>query len=328
MGLTVQREELDDLEPEWRELLAACACHRVFLSPTWLRTWWDVFADGRELVLLSAREGGRLVAVVPLMRDGTTLSFAGDTQICDYMDVAALDGRTDVMDAVLRSVSEESWQEMVLWGMREDSPTLAALRSSCDGLGLVASIQEEDVCPQVSLPSASGGWDQYLEGLPKKDRHELRRKLRRLPQAGEVALEVLEAPPEIEAALDDFVRLYSASRADKAAFLSGQMERFFRRIPVALAAEGLVELAFLTLGGRRAAAVLCFRSEDEVLLYNSGYDPAFSAFSVGLLSKALTLRRAIEQGKRTFDFLRGPEPYKYDLGARDLKVYRCVIRRS
>ena len=49
---------------------------------------------------------------------------------------------------------------------------------------------------------------------------------------------------------------------------------------------------------------------------------------VGLLSKALALQRAIEQGLTRFDFLRGPEPYKYDLGARDLAVHRCVIRRA
>jgi len=77
----------------------------------------------------------------------------------------------------------------------------------------------------------------------------------------------------------------------------------------------------------RAAAVLCFESEQELLLYNSGYDPAFAPLSVGFVSKALTLKRAIEEGKQRFDFLRGAEPYKYDLGAQDLKVYRLVIRR-
>ena len=324
MGLSVERETLASLEPEWRELLSGCSLRNVFLSPTWLCTWWDVFHDGRELLPLSVREGGRLVAVVPLMRDGETLSFAGDTRICDYMDVAVRPGR-NVLGAVLRSVSEEPWREMSLWGLREDSPTLAALTSHTNGLGLAVSVEEEDVCPQVRLP---GTWEEYVDGLPKKDRHELRRKLRRLPQAGEVALDVLESPVDVEAGMDDFVRLYAASRADKVAFLTEPMERFFRRISVALAGEGLLELTFLTLDGRRVAAVLCFRGEDEVLLYNSGYDPTFSPFSVGLLSKALTLRRAIEQGKRAFDFLRGPEPYKYDLGARDLKVHRAVIRRT
>jgi CelD/BcsL family acetyltransferase involved in cellulose biosynthesis len=101
-----------------------------------------------------------------------------------------------------------------------------------------------------------------------------------------------------------------------------------RRMVAAMAAEDRIELVFLTLGGVRTAAVLCFREPEETLLYNSGYDPAYAYLSVGLLSKALALRKAIEEGKKRFDFLRGPEPYKYDLGARDLAVYRCTVRRN
>jgi len=106
------------------------------------------------------------------------------------------------------------------------------------------------------------------------------------------------------------------------------MKRFFRRIVGDLSREGLIEMVFLRVGGVRTAGVLCFRSEDEVLLYNSGYDPAYSSLSVGLLSKALVLQKAIEEGRKKFDFLRGPEPYKYDLGAKDVKVYRCAVRRG
>jgi len=87
-------------------------------------------------------------------------------------------------------------------------------------------------------------------------------------------------------------------------------------------------MIFLRLGGRRVASVLCFRAGDELLLYNSGYDPLFAGLSVGLLSKALALKRAIDLGSKRFDFLRGAERYKYELGAQDLAVRRCLIRRT
>jgi CelD/BcsL family acetyltransferase involved in cellulose biosynthesis len=181
------------------------------------------------------------------------------------------------------------------------------------------------VCPGVDLP---GDWETYLAGLDKKDRHELRRKLRKLSQGGEPELEVLTSPEEVTEALDDFVRQHKTSRADKETFMTPRMEAFFRRVVPALAAEGCVEMTFLRLGGVRAASVLCFRTDGELLLYNSGYEKAYAPLSVGLLSKAMALQRAIELGLRRFDFLRGPEPYKYDLGAKDRRVYRCVIRRS
>jgi CelD/BcsL family acetyltransferase involved in cellulose biosynthesis len=84
----------------------------------------------------------------------------------------------------------------------------------------------------------------------------------------------------------------------------------------------------LSVDGKNAAAVLCFDAGCTLYMYNSGYDPDYSALSVGLLSKALVLRWAIENGKTHLDFLRGNEPYKYDLGARDQNIYRLVVSRD
>ena len=324
--LAVTREELAALEPEWRELLASRpAGHAtIFQSPTWLRTWWDGFGEGRELMLLSVRDEGRLVGVVPLMREGARLSFAGDTEVCDYMDVPCTPGReAELLAALFRSLGEEPWEELSLWAVREDSPCLAALPVVTAELGLAVTSDVEDVCPQIALPA---DFEEYVSSLDKKDRHELRRKLRKLPQAGDVELEVIESPASAEAALDDFLWMMRESRADKSDFMTPQMESFFRKLVVSLAADGLIEMIFLKLAGKRTAAVLCFRAGDESLLWNSGYDPSFSQFSVGLLSKALALQRAIEQGKTRFDFLRGHERYKYELGAQDLNVHKVLIR--
>jgi CelD/BcsL family acetyltransferase involved in cellulose biosynthesis len=324
VGLTVERVEFGAVEGEWRELLAACHPAYPFLSPTWHRIWWEEFGDGKERVLLSARDGMR--AIVPLMKEAQTLKFAGDTSICDYMDLVSADeDRVALLEAVLRSLGEEPWSELEFWALRGDSPTYAALSAACERLGMTCERDVEDVCPQLDLPR---DWDEYLASLDKKDRHELRRKLRKLSQGGEPELEVLTSAADVTAALDDFVRQHKSSRSDKETFMTEQMERFFRRVVPALAEEGAVEMIFLKLGGVRAACVLCFRTDGDILLYNSGYEPAYAGLSVGLLSKALALKRAIELGMKRFDFLRGAEPYKYDLGAKDLPVYRCVIRRT
>jgi CelD/BcsL family acetyltransferase involved in cellulose biosynthesis len=326
LGLTVERVEFDAVEAEWRELHSACEPAYPFLSPTWHRIWWEEFGEGRERVLLRVPGQGKARAFVPLMRDGERLTFAGDTSICDYMDIVSSDeDRVALLEAVLRSLSEERWGTLELWALRGDSPTYAALNAACERLGLVCEREVEDVCPQLDLP---GDWEEYLAGLNKKDRHELRRKLRKLSQGGEPELEVLTSEEDVTAALDDFVRQHKSSRSDKETFMTEQMERFFRRVVPALAAEGRVEMIFLRLGGVRAACVLCFRTDGDILLYNSGYEPAYAGLSVGLLSKAMALQRAIELGLNRFDFLRGAEPYKYDLGAKDVPVYRCVVRRA
>jgi CelD/BcsL family acetyltransferase involved in cellulose biosynthesis len=326
VGYSVAREELASLEGPWRDILPASGPKAVFYSPLWLKTWWEEFADGRELMLLSVRDGQRLVGVAPLMREGERLTLAGDTNVCDYMDVVASEGCEEgVVDAILHAVSEEPWSELVLWAVPEYSPTLTILPRLAAGFGYSAEIEQEDVCPRVELPAT---FDAYVEGLDRRDRHELRRKLRRLYRSGDVLFHPSQLVSEVESHLDDFLRQHAASRQEKALFMTERMARFFRRIALTLADHNLVRLYCLEVNGVRAASVLCFNAGEELLLYNSGYDPDYASLAVGLLSKALALEQAIEQGKRWFDFLRGAEAYKYDLGGKDLAVYRCIVRRE
>jgi CelD/BcsL family acetyltransferase involved in cellulose biosynthesis len=95
-----------------------------------------------------------------------------------------------------------------------------------------------------------------------------------------------------------------------------------------LAKEGNIRLSFLDVEGIRVASTIYFDYEHEFYLYNSGYNPEYASFSVGLMLKVFCLRDGIVEGKKRFDFLRGAEPYKYDLGGHDIPISRCVIIRS
>ena len=43
--------------------------------------------------------------------------------------------------------------------------------------------------------------------------------------------------------------------------------------------------------------------------------------------KAFTIKHAIDIGKKEYNFLRGTERYKYQLGAKDRSVFDLVIHR-
>ena len=325
MRLTVRREELDALQPEWLDLLARQAEPIPFVHPVWQRVWLEAFQGDRELLLLAARDGDTLVGVAPLLREGDRLSLVGHYSICDYMDVVLDPDRPgEVLSAVLDSLLAESWSEFELRGLREASPTLAALPGLCRGANLTIEQETEAVAPHIEPPAS---WDEYQGSLPKKDRHELRRKLRRLQAQGELELRSYTAREDIEERLPRLLRFMVESRSDKAAFMSEQMGRFFHRMASTLSGEGLIKLYELELDATPVAAILCFDLGGQLYMYNSGYDPEYAQFAVGIASKALCLREAIESGHRCLDFLRGDESYKYDLGGKDRTVYRCLITR-
>jgi CelD/BcsL family acetyltransferase involved in cellulose biosynthesis len=126
----------------------------------------------------------------------------------------------------------------------------------------------------------------------------------------------------------DFFRLMRSSSTDKAEFLTPEREHFFLDIASVLAARGQLKLLFLEVDNKRVASCVCFDYGNSYFLYNSGYDPEYASLSVGLLNKALCIREAIEQGRNRFEFLRGAERYKYNLGGKDRVVHQLVARRG
>jgi len=71
-----------------------------------------------------------------------------------------------------------------------------------------------------------------------------------------------------------------------------------------------------------------FTSDDTVYFYQSGRAPRWEQESVGLVLMGLMIQRAIQQGYRAFDFLRGDDRYKHHWTSARRKTSETVIFRS
>ncbi|MBI4299620.1 MAG: GNAT family N-acetyltransferase [Chloroflexi bacterium] len=325
-ALSVRTEDIAAIEAEWREFLPATSANRVFAMPAWDRVWLDCLSHGAEPHLLSVRREGKLVGLAPLMQRGGEITFLGSADVCDYLDfIVATGHEQEVFEAILEHLEGLPWRNMHLESVPGDSPTIAQLLPLARKRGYLADCMDEDVCPRIDLP---GDWEAYLTSLTKKDRHELRRKLRRLQADGEVRYYAVDNSDDLGPDLDDFLRLYRLGRTEKVGFLTPEREAFFRRMASAMAELDCLRLRFLEVDGKRVSSVICFDHAGTISLYNSGFDPAYQSLSVGLLLKAMCVREAIASGKKVFDFLRGSEPYKYDLGGRNLTLFTCHITRT
>ena len=230
------------------------------------------------------------------------------------------------------SHGSEPWEIVDLRRLRADDPAAdaleAAFRAVVDDAGWCLLREREDVCPTVELP-VGADWDGFLAALGKKERHEVRRKLRRAEAAGEVRLAFVADPA---AAVDGFIALHQARWGADGLFPDSEGGRRSRRFLESLAAlegpGGALEIGFVTVGGRRVAAVAGFDDGTTISYYNAGADPAARDLSPGVLAVSLYLQAALARGRRAFDFLRGQEPYKYEWGARDVPVDRLLVWRT
>ena len=323
--LTAEEHTFETIAGLWSDLLPRSPRSTVFDSPSWQRVWWSHFGEGATLRLLSLPDGDA-AGIAPLTERDGVVSFLGGTDLVDYHDFITAgrpgDGFFDALVAYLGTL--ESFAALDLTSVPAGSAILEKLPVAAEAAGWRTETEQEDVAPRLALPDS---WDEYLSSLSRKNRHELRRKLRRLEGAGDVRAAEATDPRTVEEGMDDFVALVRKSAPEKAAFLTPERERFFRAAALALAEEGLTRLLFLELDGVRVASSLGFVWGGERFLYNSGYDPEHRHLAVGLLSHAVNIRNSIEEGLTGYDFMRGGESYKYHLGAEDRTIHRIVVRR-
>ncbi|MDO8672985.1 MAG: GNAT family N-acetyltransferase [Dehalococcoidia bacterium] len=270
-------------------------------------------------------EDNRTIGIVSLRLKDETLYFTGSEDLCDYMDFLPEAGKEDVVfEALLDYLEKFPSPRLELRSVKGGSPTLDGFLSLARRRDFRVTQTLEEVSPGIDLPSS---WEEYLSTLSKKDRHELRRKMRRLTETGSAHFSSVTDTAHYEQDAADFFHLLRLN-ADKDEFMTVPRQRFFNLMMRRLLDLGWLKIHFLEVDNQRVSAVACFDYGGQVLLYNSGYDPAYSYLSVGLLLKASCLKEAIELGKTRFDFLRGQEPYKYDLGGKDVPVYHLTIARE
>jgi CelD/BcsL family acetyltransferase involved in cellulose biosynthesis len=363
---TERRRVVDIPEVGWTALAARTPWATPFSGWAFQRAWWDAFGENAHeetLVVCADGAGGEPIAIVPLMHrhevepsdaltrtmirhaagpeltpvaPTATAVFFGASYHADYAtllaapeDLAA--AAEAVADHLADTTGRHPWDVVDLRRLRCGDPAADALAAAFGARemaeGWTLNVEREDVCPVVTLP-AGVDMDGYLGTLGKKERHEIRRKVRRAEAVGEIRLADSSDPlGDLEA----FIELHQKRWGELGLFPDtpggAQSRVFVRRLFELNGPDGPLRLTFLTVGGRLIAAGVHFETDDGYLYYNAGIDPDARDLSPGVVMVHAYVQRAIAAGKRRLDFLRGDEPYKYEWGALDEPIQRLLVRR-
>ena len=310
----------NEIAPVWSALAARRTPASIFLTPEWIAVARAHSTD--QAITLTA--GDPAYAVASLSRSADAIAFAGG-DLTDEQDVVAAPGHArEAASAVARWIAAERPSRVSLEFVPEDAPTLAVFDEVLSECGYLVTRERLVTSPRITL---TADFESYVQALGKKERHELRRKLRRFESAPGAGFR-WATEQERPAVLDRFFALHRLSKGEKAAFMTADAEAFFRDIADALAAAGWLRLGVVSAHGEDAAVLFAFAYGDTLALYNAAYDPALASLSLGIASHAFAVRDAIAQGFRVYDLLRGDEPYKYDLGAVDRWLGKLVAVRA
>ena len=311
--------------PTWAQIEQQ-TIYYPFQALWYLRLFAKHFSKQEHIYLLGIYEDEQLLAVGAFELADNSIVFLGtndvsDTpnlvqDITDFADLLYMPNVKQHADVIWETLfayfRQEGFFRLLPTYLREDSPSYHYLQTK-------GQVHQVETSPYIRLPSS---WEEYLANLSRKHRHELKRKIHRLEAENSYTF---EQTPITQDTFDQFIHLHRLSDPNKAKFMTPSMEKFFWDIATAEKPLWETQLFNLSLDSNLVASVMVFVNQTHILLYNSGYNPDYAHFSVGLLSKAFLIQEAIQQKKHVYDFLRGNERYKYDLGAVDLPLFSIEI---
>jgi CelD/BcsL family acetyltransferase involved in cellulose biosynthesis len=309
------------LRDEWDGLLAASASASVFLSWEWMHTWWKHLAGDRRLHLLALRRRGELVAIAPLARRSArwrrllpfpALEFLGTGSVgSDYLDLLVhRDCELPALEALAQHLADSDLV-LELPRVNRHGAHASALARHLNQSGWVHTISATDVCPYIDLTGQD--WESYLAHLGPSHRYNVRRRLRNLNRRGRVRLERAEREEQRQVAFRHLVRLHRLRWHElgrPGVFPNDALLAFHEEFTHLALQRGWLRLFVLSVDDRPVAALYGLRYGSAFHFYQSGFDPEWRKHSVGLVTMALVIRHALEEGATTFDFLRGDEAYK------------------
>lgn len=327
---------LERLQPDWNGLAAGIP----FRSWQWLFPWWQHYAAGKSLYTLAVHdEGGELVAIAPwfieVRGNDRVIQFLGSGQVCsDYLTLLAAPEQADrSIEAIAQWLasashpgnSADAWDLLDFDGIPVGDEPLERLVAALAVHGCTSTRRPALNCWRMALPST---WDAFMQGLKASHARKIRKVRRRLFDNDRGVVRVVQTAADLERGMEILVDLHQLrwnALGEPGCFSCDMFSGFLHDAARELLAAEMLQLAWLEVEGKPAAAEFLVTSPHTQYIYQGGLDPAARQHSPGHALISALFQDAIANGCGAIDFLRGDEPYKATWGAEPVATERIRV---
>ena len=286
----------------------------------WKKNWIEHFGNDYQGELIFND-----LFFAPIKIKNKVASFIGSKDLVDYNNFLTKDNFYARFESFLDKIFTLDINSLRLDSISENSFLFNVIKKNTLESKFNIAIEEEDVAPFLVLPKS---WEEYLLSLNKKRRHEIKRKIRRLEENVDFSSGDLSSISDKDEILEDFFRLHKLSSEEKNLFMNKKREKFFTDLMSDYLSKESLLYSYLKIANKTVACSISFTMNNNRYLYNSGFDPEYIKHSSGLLNHVFAIKRSIENNFNIFDFMRGNERYKYDLGGIDKKVFSIYLEKK
>ncbi|MBS3819616.1 GNAT family N-acetyltransferase [bacterium] len=315
-------------QDRWNRFLFFSGIDCVFLTHEWFESWWRSFGEDFSMEILWFEDSNhRPYGIAPLMVDRDRVCFLASKEVSDYCDFLLSpkkEERERFFENLLHYfIQNHSGKKIELLNIPQSSFTLSFLDSLSSRTPMSCSQRESEVTPVLKLPSS---YQEFLQNLDKKNRHELRRKLRRIDSLPDARTETWREPQKMAGMVSQFIQLHREGSQEKEEFWKKKgMEDFFKDLCSRFSSRGWIEGETLFKGKELLSILITFSYSGRIYFYNGAFNRRYSRYSPGIYLFHRSIQKAISEGRKEVNFLRGKESYKYEFGSGEHRIFDLTL---
>jgi CelD/BcsL family acetyltransferase involved in cellulose biosynthesis len=324
-----ERALIRALEPAYRALFDALPNPNPFLSPEWVYAWVNTLGSRFDLCFVVCFEGETLRGVwpffqqpVPLLRP---LLLPVAAQVADLFDPIA---EPSALPALWEQLRVESVRYSAVWlPLLSDAWVSHPFRGFLEASRIRSLLRRRTTRLQIDLLRHPAFGDYVAATFQNRTRQSLRRKQRRMEQAGPLEWVTCDTPEAMEAQFPGVVALERASwKASRRAgiFKDPAHNAFYFILLQELARHGRVRLSLLKVGEALAAFELGVLGSDRYCMHAMAFHPRFSKYSPGKLLALSVLSGCFTEERPLYDFMQNDQEFKREMSNREEPLWDCV----
>jgi len=312
IGLINSLKEMQAIKNEWQELFLQTGSSNPFLSWEWNYLWISEFCDEEDIEILAVRKSEKLIAVLPLKIENSTLLFLSDNLFADYMDILALD-KNEVFPSIIDFLKRNyTFKKLVFETIPETSPNLENFEKFLDQKFLHTDIH---ILSQNPYIQTFGDFDLFLQGISRGVRKEFNRTRNSLEEADK-DWKMIKAQSDLEKDyfIDELVRFHLQRQEHKignSIFNNKKNINFFKRLSKLKEVPWDMDLKAIKVKDQIVSVSISIILNNIYFYWIPSFDLTFGRGSIGNYHIRALVEQCFDSDIIKFDFMGGGEDYKF-----------------
>jgi CelD/BcsL family acetyltransferase involved in cellulose biosynthesis len=334
-------KEMEMLRQEWDSLCTRTPS-TVYQSFDWLYLWWKHFGNdtNRTLHIVVVRIDKRISGIFPLILETKQLFGIKVNSVLRFLGCGVRSSHTrglfdhyspsDFLDAIIdpafasqtvrafiSHLTENStlWDELLLEEISDDSIFRKELTSQLEEKKIGYSIRKSDICPRLNAPASM---KEYLSSLSSGVRRRFSQARKLESETSSASIESIGSAQELDTYLSELITLHQSrwnALGYVGAFSDARFVGLQKDILHAFYAHDRIWFKRVRIDGATVASRMGFKFNEKLYDYLSGFSDQMASSKIrpGLALLLSMIEDASAWQYQTVEFLRGAEPYKFEL---------------